>query len=80
MNEKKLFSIIGKNVKKYRKKINKTQKLTQEMLAEDVGVSVSLISKLESNNIIQGISIDTLYKISIALDVPISKFMEDNNE
>lgn len=81
MNQEKLNKIIGKNIKKYRRNtfIN-GKKVTQEKLAELINVSVSLISNLESNKCKTGISINNLYKISIVLDTPISKFLEDNNE
>lgn len=81
MEQEKLNKIIGKNIKYYRSKtfIN-GKKLTQEKLAELINVSVSLISNLESNKSKKGISINNLYKISIVLNTPISKFMEDNNE
>lgn len=75
MKEKDFYNMIGKNVKKYRKIRN----ITQEKLAELIDVSTSLISNLECEKINQGIGINTLYKISIVLDVPISKFMEDND-
>lgn len=77
MTQKELNIIIGKNIKKYRKRCNK--KLTQEQLAEAINVSVSLISNLESEKINMGISISNLYKISVVLNVPINKFFEDNN-
>ena len=81
MNQDELDIIIGKNVKKYRKLYNKTYgKMTQEDLAEIINVSVSLISNLESSSVIKGISINNLYKISIVLMVPISKFFEDDND
>ena len=81
MNQDELDIIIRKNVKKYRKLYNKTYgKMTQEDLAEIINVSVSLISNLESSSVIKGISINNLYKISIVLRVPISKFFEDDND
>ena len=49
-------------------------------LAELINVSVSLISSLESNKTKKGISINNLYKISVILNVPISKFFEENND
>ena len=81
MNKKELDIIIGKNIKKYRKQYNeKIGKLTQEDLAEAINVSVSLISSLESDKTVKGLSINNLYKISIVLGVPMSKFFEDSNE
>lgn len=79
MNQEKLNNIIGKNIKKYRLAY-KNEKITQEKLAELINVSVSLISSMESSKTRKGISINNLYKISIILDVPISKFFEDNDE
>lgn len=81
MEQDRLNKIIGKNIKKYRKiTIIEGKKLTQEKLAELINVSVSLISNLESNKSKKGISITNLYKISVVLNIPISKFMEDDNE
>lgn len=81
MNKKKLNTIVGKNIKKYRLLYNsKYGKMTQEDLAELINVSVSLISNLESNKSTKGISITNLYKISIVLKIPISKFFEDTYE
>ena len=78
MNQNNLNKIVGKNIKKYR--LMHKPKLTQESLAELINVSVSLISNLESNKSTKGISIKNLYKISIVLDVPISKFFDEINE
>ena len=78
MNQNKLNSLIGKNIKKYRlKTIINDKPMTQEQLAEEINVSVSLISSLESKKTKKGISIKNLYKISIVLDTPISKFFEE---
>ena len=77
---KDLFYIIGNNIKYYRKLYNLTKgKMTQAKLAELVNVSTALIGNLESENIEQGISVFTLWKISKALDVPIEKLFEDNS-
>ena len=77
-NEKELYSIIGKNIRYYRKlySINKDD-LTQEKLAELVNVSTALIGNLESKKTYQGISIYNLYKISKVLEVPIESFFID---
>lgn len=81
MNKKELNRIVGKNIKKYRLIYNKRYGLlTQEDLAEAINVSVSLISSLESNKTEKGISINNLYKISVVLKTPISKFFEDKDE
>lgn len=77
-NEKELYSIIGKNIRYYRKlySLNKKE-LTQENLAEIANVSTSLIGNLESKKTYQGISIYNLYKISKILEVPIEVFFND---
>ncbi len=78
INEKELYSIIGKNIRYYRKlySLNKKE-LTQEALAEIANVSTSLIGNLESKKTYQGISIFNLYKISKILEVPIENFFID---
>ena len=77
-NEKELYTIIGKNIRYYRKlySLNKKE-LTQEALAEIANVSTSLIGNLESKKTYQGISIFNLYKISKILEVPIENFFID---
>lgn len=75
-----LFKIIGSNVKYYRKLYNlKNGKMTQEQLAELVDVSTALIGNLESENIEQGISVPTLWKISKVLEVPINCFFDNSD-
>lgn len=74
-NEKEIYTIIGKNIKYYRKLYSlNVEELTQEHLAELANVSTSLIGNLESKKTYQGISIYNLYKISLILNVPIEKF------
>lgn len=69
-----IYNIIGKNIKKYRKQ----KGITQRQLAEENFLSDSFIAKLESVTF-QTISIDTLEKISISLNVDISKFFENDD-
>ena len=77
MTEESINKKVGKNIRKYRLLYSANIKnMTQRELAEKIGVSVSLISGLESDNVRQGISIYNLYKISKVLDVPIEKFFE----
>ena len=66
-----IYNIIGKNIKKYRKQ----KGLTQRQLADANFLSDSFIAKLESVTY-QTISIETLEKIGMSLDVEISKFFE----
>ncbi len=77
-DEKQLYSIIGKNIRYYRKLYSlNVEDMTQEKLAEIINVSTSLIGNLESKKTYQGISIYNLYKISKILNVPIEKFFID---
>ena len=78
MNKQELNKLIGKNIKKYRLLYNtkNKDKITQVKLSEELGVNVSLIGALESNNSTQGLSIYNLYQISKILNVRIDKFFE----
>lgn len=71
-----LFDTIGQNVSYYRRLYSlEKEKMTQERLAEMVGVSTSVIGGLESKKVNQGISVPTLYRISVVLDVSIDKLV-----
>ena len=77
VDEEKLYEAIGKNVKYYRKLYNLNKgKLTQEMLAEEIGTSTALIGNLESDKIVQGVSVYTLIKLSEALEVSIEDLLK----
>ncbi len=76
MSDNDLFDTIGKNVSYYRRLYSlEKEKMTQEKLAEKVGVSTSVIGGLESSKVNQGISVPTLYRISVVLEVPIDKLV-----
>lgn len=66
-------SIICQNIKKYRKQKN----VGIIDLAEKLDVSVNHLKRIESINDRNNISLITLYKISIILDVRIDKFFEE---
>ncbi len=70
-----IIETIAYNVIKYRK-ING---ITQEQLALDIGVSPEFIRKFESTKGSEGLSILSLYKISVVLNVSIDKFFESIN-
>lgn len=63
---------IGLKVSYFRKR----RGLTQEQLAEMLGVATSFIGQIEAPNIKKSISLDTLFRIAKALDVPPHKFLE----
>ena len=62
---------IGLKVSYYRK----LKSLTQEQLAEKLNCSVSFVGQIEAPNIYKAISLDTLFKIAKALEVPPYKFL-----
>ena len=69
----KIIEVIAYNVIKYRKIVG----ITQEQLAVDIGVSPEFIRKFESTKGSEGLSLMSLYKISVVLGVSIDKFFED---
>ena len=76
MTNEELKKLVGRNIKKYRLIYNSKNKnkITQEKLAKEIGSKTALISALESESNIKGISIYNLYMISKVLKVPINKF------
>lgn len=60
-----IYEQISRNIKKYRKIAG----ISQAELAERVGVSHEFIRRNESKKGIKSFSVDTLWKISLALDV-----------
>lgn len=69
-----IYEQIAKNIKIYRKKVG----ITQAVLAERVGVSHEFIRRIESKRGLKTFSIDTIWKISLALDIDISKLFDLN--
>ena len=56
--------------------IRKMQGLSQLQLAEKIGISRTHMSNIEAPNSDVGLSLDVLFDIAIALDVPISKLLD----
>ena len=56
---------------------NDLNKITQAKLSEILGVHMSLIGALESENNSHGLSIYNLYQISKILNVRVDKFFEE---
>lgn len=67
-----IFRLISQNIKKYRK----IKGFTQEQLAEKIDASLNFIGKIEAKKS-AGLSIDTLFLISKALDIELYKFFID---
>ncbi len=66
-------AIICQNIKRYRKE--KGVRLMD--LADKLDVSVNHLKRIESENDRNNVSLMTLYKISILLDVRVDKFFEE---
>ena len=62
---------IGLKIAYYRK----YRGLTQEQLAEKIGKTAAFIGHVEAPNISKAISLDTLFDIAAALDIPAYKFL-----
>ena len=60
-----IYEQIARNIKKYRKQAG----ITQAVLAERVGVSHEFIRRIESNKGVKTFSVDTIWKISLALNI-----------
>lgn len=72
-----IYEQIARNIKKYRKQAG----ITQAVLAERVGVSHEFIRRIESKKGVKTFSVDTIWKISLALNInPGLLFDLDMNE
>ena len=71
---KSIYNNIRNNVKKYRKK----KGLTASELANAVGITDEYMRRLESEKSKSGFSFETLYKISVALEVSIDELIKKN--
>ncbi len=72
-----IYEQIARNIKKYRMAAG----ITQAVLAERVGVSHEFIRRIESKKGIKTFSVDTIWKISLALNIEPGKLFEiDMNE
>lgn len=66
-----LYQQIGLKIAYYRKR----RGLTQEQLAEQIGKSAAYVGHVEAPNIRKAVSLDTLFDIAKALDIPAHKFL-----
>lgn len=67
-----IYEQIARNIKKYRKEAG----ITQAELAEKIGVSHEFIRRNESKNGKKSFSVDTVWKISVALNIQPGKLFE----
>lgn len=70
--EKHIYNIIRRNIRKYRRQ----KRMTSAELAELVGLSHDFIRQIESEKAAYNFSVETLYKISVALDVTLDMLIE----
>ncbi|MCR5636660.1 MAG: helix-turn-helix transcriptional regulator [Clostridiales bacterium] len=68
------YVVLGLKIAYYRKKAG----YTQEVFAELIGKSVNFIGQIEGPSTIKGVSLETLFKMAEVLNVPPSKFLEDD--
>ncbi len=68
------YRTLGLKIAYYRKKAG----YTQEAFAEKIDKSVNFLAQVEGPGTIRGVSLETLFKISQVLNVPASKFLEDD--
>lgn len=67
-----IYNTIRKNIKRYRKE----KGLTSAQLAEMVDLSHDFIRQIQSEKAAYNFSVDTFYKISVALGVSMDKLVE----
>ena len=67
-----VYDTIRKNIKKYRKE----KKMTAARLSELVDLSHDFIRQIESEKVAYNFSVETMYKISVALGVGLDKLIE----
>ena len=70
--DRNIYDTIRKNIKKYRKQ----KRLTSAELAELIDVSHDFIRQIESEKVAANFSVETLYKISVALDVSLDMLIQ----
>lgn len=71
-----IYNTIRKNIKKYRKE----KGLTSAQLAEMVDLSHDFIRQIESEKAAYNFSVETFYKISVALEVSLDTLIENHEE
>lgn len=67
-----IYNTIRRNIRKY----HKEKGLTSAQLAEMVGLSHDFIRQIESEKVGYNFSVETFYKISVALGVGLDKLIE----
>ena len=68
------YRTIGLKISFYRK----LRGLTQEQLAEKIDKNLAFIGAVEAPNVNRTVSLDTLFDIAAALEVPAYKFLTED--
>ena len=68
-----IYDVIRKNIRKYRKEKN----MTSAELAELVDLSHDFIRQIQSEKAAYNFSVDTFYKISVALEVSLDDLIKE---
>ena len=68
------YTILGLKIAYYRKKAG----YTQESLSEKIGRSVNFLAQVEGTGTVRGISLETLFRIADALNIPPAKLFEED--
>lgn len=71
-DEETIYDTIRRNIKKYRNE----RGLTSAQLAQKVNLSHDFIRQIESEKIRYNFSVETFYKIAVALDVELDKLVK----
>lgn len=74
MSDNQVYQMISNNIKSYRVEMG----MTQRELADKANISISYLSKIESDGCDQTISIAMLNQIANALDRDIAEFFKEN--
>ena len=69
-----IYRKIGLKISYYRK----LKGLTQEQLAEEIDKNLAFIGAVEAPNVNRTVSLDTLFDIAFALDIPPYKLLQDD--
>ncbi len=70
-----VYLTISKNIKKYRRK----NQMTQKDLAKKSGYSYAYIRRVEGPRCIKNFSIQTIYNLSHTLNIDIKQLFDDND-
>ena len=71
-----IYDTIRKNIRKYRKE----KKMTSAELSELVGLSHEFIRQIQSDKAAYNFSVETFYKISVALGVSLDDLIKKDSE